>query len=810
MRKFIPVLLLSFILLMSKGFCGDTPQYGTNPFSFSFTGSPYWFGDHFFMIDLNGDGHLDFTYRTEWGLYAYDHYGTLMWVKTIQIPEQCHGATFAAADIDGDSQVEVLALNRSNEIIVYDGYNGNPEDTIDVNVGAYQRLGHIAVVNLRGAGDRDVIVQTMDTDLSGYNFYINRTLIAMNVESTTVDTLWRVKQNRAYGDGYYEGYWGQAHGGLMCADVDGDGLDEVVGGNYIDDDGTFMDVNFPYNWVHTFPPDYMDHLDCVAVGDFLPNTTDLEWVITNEDHQDGGTGYWDWYTSMLSTSDTEWQHETTLFSEGSANNDREPQHVAVGNFDTESLFSEIWVRSRFGDPLKPEEKQHPWVLNSSGVQFTHYEMDTTLPAGFNINGNKMGLELIWTIDWFGTKKEYIAGTTRGSTDGHVGIFDAVTGDSIWTTMDRASNMQCKILYVADVSGDSREEIVVMDLSDNTIKVFWNGEVNTNQPKPDKWDDPLYARVKQNWGYYSPGSYTYGDYPIISDIAITEITADSVTITWTTDEDSDSQVEYGESTAYGSETTLDPTLTASHSVKIHGLDPGTEYHFRVKSGNEYNKLGMSADSTFETDFVLLQARILLEGPFVTGKDSMNSVLNQNDYIPLTSPYTEDPRTVSSIPPLVTDWVLVQLRSTHDGSALVSRSAFLHRDGRIVTDDAASGEIILGVDDGSYYIVIRHRNHLAVMSKITHGLNGTGSTLYNFTDDTDRYYGDEAALLDSGVYGMFAGDGNYSGVVTIADGNLALSNRDAVGYYVMDYNMSGIISVSDVNLSDSNRDKTTQVE
>ena len=74
---------------------------------------------------------------------------------------------------------------------------------------------------------------------------------------------------------------------------------------------------------------------------------------------------------------------------------------------------------------------------------------------------------------------------------------------------------------------------------------------------------------------------------------------------------------------------------------------------------------------------------------------------------------------------------------------------------------------------------------------------------------KFKGGEAALLEATVYGMFAGEGNDSGIISIADANVALSNRDAVGYEVSDYNLSGIVTISDVNLSDSNRDAATKV-
>jgi len=70
--------------------------------------------------------------------------------------------------------------------------------------------------------------------------------------------------------------------------------------------------------------------------------------------------------------------------------------------------------------------------------------------------------------------------------------------------------------------------------------------------------------------------------VISGIELASIGTSTVTIAWTTDLPSDSQVEYGDSDNLGSLTTLSSTPTTSHSVTITGLTPNTNYIFRVKS------------------------------------------------------------------------------------------------------------------------------------------------------------------------------------------------------------------------------------
>src|SRR4030095_9168528 len=66
-------------------------------------------------------------------------------------------------------------------------------------------------------------------------------------------------------------------------------------------------------------------------------------------------------------------------------------------------------------------------------------------------------------------------------------------------------------------------------------------------------------------------------PVISAVAASPA-VQGATITWTTDEASTSQVEYGLTTSYGSTTVLAPALVTRHSVTISGLTSNTLYHY----------------------------------------------------------------------------------------------------------------------------------------------------------------------------------------------------------------------------------------
>jgi hypothetical protein len=87
-------------------------------------------------------------------------------------------------------------------------------------------------------------------------------------------------------------------------------------------------------------------------------------------------------------------------------------------------------------------------------------------------------------------------------------------------------------------------------------------------------------------------------PVISSVASGSITTTTATITWTTDQLSSSQVEFGTSTAYGSVSALNTSPVTSHSVTLTGLTPGTFYNYAAIS-TDSGGTTTSANLTFST-------------------------------------------------------------------------------------------------------------------------------------------------------------------------------------------------------------------
>jgi hypothetical protein len=79
-------------------------------------------------------------------------------------------------------------------------------------------------------------------------------------------------------------------------------------------------------------------------------------------------------------------------------------------------------------------------------------------------------------------------------------------------------------------------------------------------------------------------------PVISRVTVT-MSSSRATIGWTTNEPSNTQVEYGV-THYAFRTPLNATLTTSHSRVIDGLRPNTLYRFRMRSTDAAGNIGVS--------------------------------------------------------------------------------------------------------------------------------------------------------------------------------------------------------------------------
>ena len=111
--------------------------------------------------------------------------------------------------------------------------------------------------------------------------------------------------------------------------------------------------------------------------------------------------------------------------------------------------------------------------------------------------------------------------------------------------------------------------------------------------------------------------------------ITTLMSDvSAIVSWTTNKDTTTQVEYGASNAYGTSSALQVASTKDHIARLADLVPSTTYHFRVKSQDSIGNLAMSADQTFTTN----AGKFKYETQTTGGGGSATIIIDKRDSTP----------------------------------------------------------------------------------------------------------------------------------------------------------------------------------
>lgn len=305
-------------------------------------------------------------------------------------------------------------------------------------------------------------------------------------------------------------------------------------------------------------------------------------------------------------------------------------------------------------------------------------------------------------------------------------------------------------------------------------------------------------------------------------SVLEITSSGVKLTWEknrTDQDVGDCVIYrstingfeiGDSTRLA--TCVDTTYTDL------SLPNAAAIYYRVTTRDIHgNESAPSPQAEVFCEPTRVASRVFLEGPYL-GSGSMRTSLRGAGIIPTAQPYNTAPwnyagtESVSSIPEGVVDWVLVQLRAGPT-TTVATRAAFLKNDGSIVDLNGTSAVGFGGISAGNYYIIIRHRNHLGVMSANAVALSSS-SSLYDFTDWSggQRAYGDATAMINlgGGKYAMYAGDATADGQVNASDRSSVDNGLNLTGDYMKpDVSLDGQVNATDRTWVDNNLNRVSQV-
>jgi hypothetical protein len=275
-------------------------------------------------------------------------------------------------------------------------------------------------------------------------------------------------------------------------------------------------------------------------------------------------------------------------------------------------------------------------------------------------------------------------------------------------------------------------------------------------------------------------------------------------------------------------------TGDYSVFLDSGWTGTvipNYDISVFAPSErnYENVNISYDvqDYAEQSAITLNLKVLLAGAMYENTDTMRTVLNYKNYLPLTPPdtlsggstpfvYQRKPGDIVSNKFFqyhrnIVDWIIIELRDfCNYGVPIDTIAAFLRKDGKIISITGDSVITLpIEIPANNYYVIIRHRNHISIMTDNPIYLS-SNSELYDFSSSNFLYYGNDAFALSNGKFAMYPGDADRNGAVNISDYQIFQNNSfyATVGYNSSDFNLDGILTGSDFNtFAPINKRRTT---
>lgn len=115
---------------------------------------------------------------------------------------------------------------------------------------------------------------------------------------------------------------------------------------------------------------------------------------------------------------------------------------------------------------------------------------------------------------------------------------------------------------------------------------------------------------------------------------------------------------------------------------------------------------------------------------------------------------------------------------------------------LNQDGTATIIVPAEFHGSYYITIKHRNHIETVSGLATSFASTNVS-FNFTGVATQAFGNNQKQLATGVFGIYSGDVNQDGYINASDRALVQTKvlEIAKGYVSEDVNGDGSINASD---------------
>ena len=518
----------------------------------------------------------------------------------------------------------------------------------------------------------------------------------------------------------------------------------------------------------------------------------------------GGTGNYSYSWTNGSTSGSvtlNAMKDNTIYAENVNNSNALGEYLAIGNDDIGAVHRGLMAFDIAGNlPAGAIVSSASLKLNcsrsapGSGVQPIYLHRLTTDWGEGNSFASQTGVgtaattnDATWSssyfpsIVWANAGGDFVSGSSAVTNVNAAGIYNWSSAGMVNDLQQWLNNPSSNYGWVIKSNETGTFKAKRLDSRENANAAN-NPELTINYSVPN------ILSTTNTLSDLPPGSYT---------VTVTDENGCSASCTYTVTEPVAVSVSF--SGLAGPYCTSDPSVTLTGSpaggsfsgpgITGNSFNPGTAGIGTHNIVYSYTNSGCTTTSTQQVTvnncsaFTTLELKIFLEG-FYSGTNTMRA--NRFDLGLSNDPTETDEITVSL-------WSVASLANeTPDYSA----TAILH------TDGTADMEFPAAVDGNSWFIAVKHRNHIETWS--SQPVLFSNSTSYDFSSDITQAYDDginaPMALMSGGEYAIYGGDVNQDGGIDASDLGQTFNDANTFefGYIPSDVTGDGGPDASDLAL------------
>lgn len=570
------------------------------------------------------------------------------------------------------------------------------------------------------------------------------------------------------------------------------------------------------------PPLYDSHNGSVALGD-IDNDGDPDLIVNGKDnnsikstlYRNDGNGN---FTEITGTSFAAVEFGSTGFAD--VDNDGDQDLLMTGRNNQAQSFADLYINDGTGNfnldtttPFEPvQEGDFAFSdVDNDGDQdllMTGYKVDPTAPPGNLIGHTALYINNAGSfLEAMGTSFEQV----KGSSIAFIDIDNDMDNDVI-IAGENDNNMNVTKLYSNDGSGNFSL------IANTSFNGFVLGDIAVADSDNDGDQDLLISGLGTNGNlselYINDGTGVFSlvlGTPFPTTFLSTSDFADF-------DNDGDFDILVTGSVQGATFTSnIYENQGANNFVLVDSL---IDAYFTATAIDDIDgdndldvvMVGIDNQDPFKTRIYLnsssgfaLSAKVLLEGPY-NNNGAMRT--NLTSLLPTTQPYNTSPwfytgsEALSTIPNNMVDWILLEARtgtpntSGNPGTSIVETLVGILLDnGDIVGIDGTPLRFRNLTEGNDYYLAIRHRNHLPVLSASP--ITAATQMTYDFTTATNMAFGTaQQKMAADGKAILYSGDSNKDNVIQVTDYDQWRGQPAALNIYTnTDFNLDGTIQVTD---------------